>query len=497
MRSVFAIVTAVRVAGLASLAALAAAPGPALAHAFGARYDLPIPLWLWVSGAGAAVGLSFVLVALVLPERHRADRTRRFELTALPGLGVLAHPAVRGVVRVFSVLVFVLIVIAGLVGNQAPTKNIAPVLVWVIWWVGLAYVAALAGNLWRLVNPWAILFEWAEALFVLVQRKPRDYPAWLGAWPAVALFFVFAWLEIVSSSGEVPARLAGLIIVYSAITWAGMWIYGRETWLARAEAFSLCFGLLSRFAIIEGTPAGGSARPALWLRPPAVGLLVDRPVAAPIVAFAILLLATVSFDGIAETAFWAAVLDWFAENRMLRPLLIDLQAAGVDLVQLIRTLGLIAAPLGFAAVFLIFSWLTARAGGGDVSAGRAAGMFVLSLVPIAIAYHLSHYFSYLMLAGQLVIPLASDPLGLGWDLFGTAARGIDISVVSARMVLYLSTIAIVAGHVAAVYLGHVSALRLFADRRAARRSQIPHLCLMVAYSMLSLWILSQPVVETS
>jgi len=49
---------------------------------------------------------------------------------------------------------------------------------------------------------------------------------------------------------------------------------------------------------------------------------------------------------------------------------------------------------------------------------------VLTLVPIAVAYHLSHYFSLLLTAGQFVIPLASDPFGFGWNLFGTAGSGL-------------------------------------------------------------------------
>lgn len=134
-------------------------------------------------------------------------------------------------------------------------------LVWVIWWVGLAYVAALLGNLWQLVNPWRIQFQWAESWLGLADRKLHDYPTWLGTWPAVVFFFVFAWLELVSDAGEMPAQLSGLILAYSLVTWAGMHAYGRETWLARAEAFSVCFGLLSRFAITEATTGRESGRP--------------------------------------------------------------------------------------------------------------------------------------------------------------------------------------------------------------------------------------------
>src|SRR5215218_5939747 len=122
-------------------------------------------------------------------------------------------------------------------------------------------------------------------------------------------------------------------------------------------------------------------------------------------------------------------------------------------------------------------------------------MFVLSLVPIAIAYHLAHYFSMLMVAGQFIIPLGSDPFGYGWDLFGTMLYLIDIGVVDAKFIWYLSVIAIVTGHIVAVWVGHVTANTMFRDAGLASRSQYPMLVLMIAYTILSLWILAQPNVE--
>jgi hypothetical protein len=116
-------------------------------------------------------------------------------------------------------------------------------------------------------------------------------------------------------------------------------------------------------------------------------------------------------------------------------------------------------------------------------------------VPIAIAYHLSHYLSYLLIAGQNIIPLASDPFGVGSDLFGTRTYRIDIAIVNAKMVWYVAVTAIVVGHVIAVYLAHIMALRVFTTPRQAVLSQIPMLGLMVAYTMISLWILSQPIVS--
>lgn len=119
---------------------------------------------------------------------------------------------------------------------------------------------------------------------------------------------------------------------------------------------------------------------------------------------------------------------------------------------------------------------------------------MLSLVPIAIAYHVAHYLSYLLIAGQFIIPLASDPFGFGWNLFGTLDYRVDIGIVNARFVWLTAVVTIVLGHVVAVHLAHATALRAFANGRAAVNSQIPMLVLMVGYTVTSLSILAQPVV---
>ena len=87
-------------------------------------------------------------------------------------------------------------------------------------------------------------------------------------------------------------------------------------------------------------------------------------------------------------------------------------------------------------------------------------------------------------------------LGVGWDLFRTARYRPDIGIVGARFVWYMAVAAIVLGHVSAVYVAHVVALREFRDRRAALRSQVPMLVLMVGYTVVSLWIIAQPIVES-
>jgi hypothetical protein len=403
----------------------------------------------------------------------------------------LLSDAARGIVQAASIALFVITITAGLFGVQSPTRNFAATFVWVIWWVGMTYIAALVGNFWDAANPWRVLYDLASRSLPALQTPLKPYPPGLGMWPAFGLFTVFAYLELISSHGEAPRTLAVLVLLYSALMLAGMRLYGRDTWLANGDAFTAFFRVISRFGVFRGDVESRSLR----LRLPGSGLRGSEPVSISMTAFVLLMLTTVSFDGVLETPLWVAIIEHVERSRQLRPLLVFLQGNGIDLLQLLKVIALVTTYLAVVSVYLLVSLLVARLS-REESVSRAARLYVLSLVPIALAYHLAHYFSYLLLAGQLIIPLSSDPLGFGWDLWGTAGRGIDITVVTAKDVWYVSVAAIVVGHVIAVYLAHRASLENVEERRLAVISQLPMLALMVAYTMLSLWILSQPVVST-
>src|SRR3954447_9263401 len=147
-----------------ALTALLLAVGAAQAHAFGERYALPVPLWMNLTGGGAVVVLSFVIAAWYLKPAEQAPASRP-KLSEMPGLRALGSAPVLLALKILSVFLFALALLAGFIGLPDYSRNAAPTVFWVMGWVGLAFTSVLLGNVWLVLNPWLILFGWADALW--------------------------------------------------------------------------------------------------------------------------------------------------------------------------------------------------------------------------------------------------------------------------------------------------------------------------------------------
>ena len=493
---------------------LAFIPREADAHGIEFYYFLPIPLINYLLAASTAIALTFVVSSLFVRGYSPDHQYWRVNILKWRFGKLITHLFVIFLLRLLSVTLFVLVISAGLIGDQHPISNIAPIFVWVIWWVGMAYVCALIGNLWSVVNPWKIIFEWAELIYMRCASGERlsrqlKYPKYWGVWPGVFLFFCFAWIENVYSNSVVPKEIALLTLGYSLITWAGMFFFGKEVWLRRGEAFSIAFTLFAKFAPLEIRIANPEicshctvecrgqdgvcvdcsecfnrasfVDRQLNLRPYAIGLLRKEDSSFSMMAFVLLILATVTFDGFISTPAWMNIQNIFLQF--------------VSEISTVASLGFVAFYIVFICIYLFFSLLIAVFGGGNYSVISIAVTFVYSIVPIALAYHFAHYLYLLLIQGQLIIPLLSDPFGYGWNLFGTASYRVNVKFVGAEFYWLTALITIVLGHVIAVYIGHISALRIYRSQKISVRSQYPMLVLMISYTVTSIWILAQPIIS--
>jgi len=448
-----------------------------LAHGIGGVRDLPVPDWLFFYGAGAVLVVSFAALAALwrepLLERGRRGRPLPAALQRLWG-----SPFLRVALSASSLALLVLVFLASLLGERSAQENLAPTFVWVVFWLGLVPLAVLLGDVWSVLNPWragADAVTWAWRALGRQYQPPFSYPERLGRYPATVLLLSFATLELAYSQPSDPRALALAIFLYSAITWAGMALFGRRAWLDNGEAFTSYFGilaLLSPLAANEGR---------LVVRWPLVGLAT--PARRPgTTAFLAVMLGSVLFDGFSRTTFWQDRFYRVQVELIERPSLAEL--AGI----LLNLLGLLLAVAVVGLAFVAAVRAASLLGGGE---GMLEGAFVHSLVPIALVYAIAHYFSLFVLQGQAAIRLASDPFGRGWDLFGSASFTPDLGLLTPNTIWYVQVGALVAGHVAGLAVAHDRAVSLFRSPRLAAASQYPMLVLMVAYTVAGLWVLSQ------
>jgi hypothetical protein len=454
-----------------SLLALLLTPVPAFAHASERGYVLLLPTGYYLVSGAIAVAASFV--ALLAVQRRPLEKLAawRLPLVSIP-------EGLRSWTGLASFLVLAALIAAGTFGSRDPLSNPLPLVVWTLLWVGLTLVQGFFGNLWHWLDPWYAPVRLARA----VLPAPRAYPERLGYWPAVMLFGGFAWFELIDVAPDDPFRLAIAAGGYWLFTFSAMLVFGHDAWSRQGEFLSVFFRLVSRLGILDARETEKGRRLSICL--PAAKLWRESPLPLSGTLLLLAVLASVSFDGLSKTFLWLG-------TNGINPL----EFPGRSAMQGINGAGLLMTFAALSALFLICVAIGRRLVGKGRSV-EAAGLLVWSIVPIALAYHFSHYLTALLVNGQYALVALSDPFGLGWNLFGTAywpvSAGVVMGYEQARLVWNLQAFAIIGGHVLAVALAHGLAWRLSGGSGRAGLSQVPLTLLMIGYTVFGLWLLSTP-----
>jgi hypothetical protein len=450
-----------------------------LAHGLTGRQDVPIPTWLFLWGSSLVLIVSFVALATLWPRpRLQGDSWRPWSGSL--GRAVASRPVglLCGAIGVF---LLGLVVYAGFRGSANSNDNLAPTFVYITFWLGLLPLSLLFGDVFRAFNPWRAVGRTVAWIATKAGGGPLPapfaYPEWLGRWPAVAGMVAFGWMELAANSGEQPQTIATAALIYSALTWLGMALYGVDAWTNRGEAFSVYFNLVARISVFERRGA------RIGVQRPLAGLAHWEPAPGSVV-FVCALIGIVSFDGFSSGPIFNG---WIPELQS------QLESIGFDPVNALEILFGLAMLVTIAIVvgfYLLGAW-GAKSVGGGFTVRELARTFAHTLAPIAVVYALAHYVSFFAFQGQDIIRLASDPLGDGTDLFGSTDRKIDFTVISTTFIWYFQVAAVVIGHICALILAHDRAIALYEEPRKATRSQYWMLAVMICFTSLALWLLSE------
>jgi uncharacterized membrane protein YphA (DoxX/SURF4 family) len=455
------------------------------AHALASRQDLPVPAWLFAWAASIVLIASFFALSAGWREPKFEDEHRR-PLGERLSDALLSLPA-QVLCGALGVFLLGFAIYAGLQGTEAPDRNFALTFIYVTVWLGFPFFSAILGDVFRPFNPWRTIGRAIGSGFRAIAGEPPAhlrYPERLGRWPAAIGLLAVVWLEVIYGGGAgvavglSPEPVAIAALVYTAYTLAMMAVFGVEEWCERGEVFSVYFGMFGQLGIFgrDGTGRLVRRRPfsaaTTWAVVPGSAAVVIASIAST------------SFDGAQDGAYADAienVIEWFTE-------------AGTTLLTAVRTTDTIFLLLTFGAVALVYllgvRGMRTVPGAPDFKKLRTG--FAHTLIPIALAYLVAHYFSLFVFQEQAQFTyLLSDPLGTGHtDLFGTASAGVNYNVLSANAIWYVQVAALVIGHVCGLMLAHDRALVYWPDYKKATASQYWMLAVMVSFTCFGLYLLS-------
>ncbi|MDX6257196.1 MAG: hypothetical protein QOJ11_3530 [Frankiales bacterium] len=450
-----------------------------LAHAFGARYDLPIPLKLFVLGGAVVVVLSFLVA-----ERRSVDTARTEPTEDSAFVRPLSRSGVVGAGVGLLVLAFLIIV--GITGSQVISENIVPTSFWLIVWIIVPLTCGIFGDWTQALNPFAALAKLFDRpglrRAVLGSAEPVAWPARLGWWPAAALYFVTACGELIFNKTAVQPRVTAIALLVYALATAFLGLMFGRSWLTRGEMFSVLFATWGRLGFFRFGAVGR--------RGFAGGLDAPFEPSPSRTAFVLLLLVSVNFDGLISTPHW---------NTIKSDL--SLAAPGKSgQLEAFSVAVFLAIAVAVFAVFGTFAYAAARAAGSRSRLVPSLADLLPSMLPIAFGYLIAHNLQYVLINSQLMLPLVGNPIGKeSWPIHLPYPFNDNfephLAFLPNSFYWYAGVVVIVAVHVVAVVIAHRHLTLRSKARADARRGEYRWLVAMVAYTMLSLWLIAQPLVK--
>ena len=394
--------------------------------------DLPIPFDLVLNAAVLVVVLTFVFLKVSWKESILTSKETLFS----------TKQSTSG--KLFGFLILALLTVPGLINNEAATVSITPLILWVFLWIGVPVLGLLFGDLYAKFNP----------LSILVNREGEAN----NVYPAAFLFICLTWFELVWSKPGNPRHIGVVFLVLLVVVSVVQRFYNKT--IIEVDPLLLLHHLYSKMRITNSKPVFRTL----------LNNISNLAQLKGMEYFILLMIGTVTYDGLRETTFW---FDLFGSQTY--------ETSFSTIAFLLMNL-LIIVFYRFACYFAI------RVSGEDLNLNEISLKFGHTMLPIAFAYHVTHYLSLLLFEFQTVVYRLNDPFGFGWNLFNVQEPEVNyfLEPIALWTIMVIVTLA---GHMLSVVLAHDLSVKLFGHQKSDK-TQYVFLFITVALTLQALFVLS-------
>ena len=396
--------------------------------------DLPIPFNMVLNAAVLTVVVTFVFLKVSWKESILTSEERLFSTKQTPSGKLL------------GLLVLVLLTVPGLVNNEVAKVSVTPLILWVFLWIGVPVLGLLFGDLYAKFNP----------LSIIVNQEGDSKNVYVASF----LFICLTWFELVWTKPGNPRHI-GIVFLLLIVVVSLVQKFYKKT-IIEVDPLLVLHHLYSKMRVTNKAPVFRSL----------LNNLSNLAQLKGMEYFILLMIGTVTYDGLRETTFWFNLFG----TRSYETSFSTIAFLSMNLIVIIF--------YRFACYFAI------RVSGENYDLNEISLKFGHTMLPIAFAYHVTHYLGLLLFESQTLLYRLNDPLGFGWNLFNAQETTIDYFL--EPIVLWtVMVIVTLAGHMLSVVLAHDLSVKIFGHQKSDKTQYI-FLFITVALTLQALFVLSVP-----
>ena len=394
--------------------------------------DLPIPFDMVLNAAVLVIVVTFVFLKTSWKESILTSQETLFS----------TKQSLSG--KVFGFIILLFLIVPGLVNNEPAKTSITPLILWIFLWIAVPVLGLVFGDLYAKFNPLAII----------VNREGVSHNVYFASF----LFICLTWFELVWNKPGNPRHIGIVFLILLVVVSVIQRFYNKT--IIEVDPLLLLHHLYSKMRITNSKPVFRTL----------LNNISNLAQLKGMEYFILLMIGTVTYDGLRETTFW---FELFGSQTY---------ETSFSTVAFLLINILIIMFYRFACYFAI------RVSGEDLNLNEISLKFGHTMLPIAFAYHVTHYLSLLLFEFQTVVYRLNDPFGFGWNLFNVQEPEVNyfLEPIALWTIMVIVTLA---GHMLSVVLAHDLSVKLFGHQKSDK-TQYVFLFITVALTLQALFVLS-------